>query len=495
MSLAPEVRRGGNLPFGMVASRWMCDPRYSANARVLYAILVSYAGTQSRETGDGKPYRKELARQLGVSLSTLDRTLAELDVAGLISIERRIDPDNPAVHDANVYHLHDAGVMWHGNGTWEDPLSAGASAAAVAKAQAERRRSAKRPVSADHGGRDDAVAAGSVIGGGVTGDATPDNTANQPQSDTDAPGGSCTGDARGSRTGDARVAAPVTPFIENPYKIPSPEAPSARSAADARRASHPGKDLGVEGGDAASGNGTPAGKSHPHRTPLLTADVAAVVAALPPELTQLVEAAGGNPAPRTLVTAIEAQLGERSVEQLAARAARRWHTHRYAAQHAAGALERPIGVAVALVRGGECGHPRCEDGIDVDTAAACTACAERRKDRRTNHHVQPRHQGGDTRATPAPAEPARPSSRYACPGCGVPGSEGVLCIACRSRHEADAATVQMPEGDHPGAARESAQPPAGKARCTSCRSRTGRDRWGGLCGPCAAADIPPAAGF
>ncbi|MEU1098843.1 hypothetical protein, partial [Streptomyces sp. NPDC005877] len=144
MSLDPEVRRGGNLPFGMVATCWMCDPRYSTNARTLYAILVSYADTQARNTAMGKPYRQELARQLGVSLSTLDRTLVEMEVAGLLTVEHRTDPDNPAHNDANVYHLHDAPLMWQGNGEWVDPLPAGVRAADVAKELIEKRRAEKR---------------------------------------------------------------------------------------------------------------------------------------------------------------------------------------------------------------------------------------------------------------------------------------------------------------------------------------------------------------
>ena len=75
MSLSPEVRRGGGLPFGQVVSQWVCDPRYTTNLRTLYAILVTYADVGGRDTGRGKPYRRELAAQLGVSEKTLDRTL------------------------------------------------------------------------------------------------------------------------------------------------------------------------------------------------------------------------------------------------------------------------------------------------------------------------------------------------------------------------------------------------------------------------------------
>lgn len=144
MSLNPEVRRGGNLPFGMVASCWMCDPRYSTNARTLYAILVTYADTQGRTTAKGKPYRPELAAQMGVSVSTVDRTLVEMEVAGMVVIEERVDPANPTHNDSNVYHLQDYPLMYAGNGEWKDPLSRGVKAADVAKELIEKRRAEKR---------------------------------------------------------------------------------------------------------------------------------------------------------------------------------------------------------------------------------------------------------------------------------------------------------------------------------------------------------------
>ncbi|WP_030274513.1 helix-turn-helix transcriptional regulator [Streptomyces sp. NRRL B-24484] len=206
MSLKPEVRRGGNLPFGMVANCWMCDPRYSTNARTLYGILVSYADTQARNTAMGHPYRRELARQLGASLSTLDRTLDEMEVAGMVTVEERPDPDNPSHHDANIYHLHDAGVLWQGATPWIDPLPPGVKAADIAKQRTEERRKAKRE-------------AGIQRRGGV-----PKGVSTKAMNKARTEGGSSTGAATPSSTGAARVAAPVLPYIYNPVHNPDRDA-------------------------------------------------------------------------------------------------------------------------------------------------------------------------------------------------------------------------------------------------------------------------------
>ncbi|WP_436787914.1 hypothetical protein [Yinghuangia sp. YIM S10712] len=506
MSLQPEVRRGGNLPFGMVASRWMCDPRYSANARTLYAILVSYADTQGRDTRAGKPYRKELAAQLGVHLSTLDRTLDELEAGGLVTVERRARADRAGVSDANVYHLHDAGVMFQGNGSWTDPLPPGRSAADVAKERTAARRLTKQRAGIPRQG---GVAKGvnpragrakaadtqtSETGGGSTDAATSASTSTELH---EAGGGSTHAATRGS-THAAGVAARVLPFIKNPVQNPSPEAPSARSAADARRASHQGEGPARESGGAASDTTTQTEKPGPRRSPLLPADVARVLAAYPGDLTQAVEATAGTRAPRALITAIRAQLAERTADQLAHRVARRWHAHGHAARHADGTMDRPVGVAVALVRAGECGHARCEDGTDLDTGAPCRACAERRRDRNTDRRSEERTGHGTARTTTAQraaeAAATEPERRVngLCPGCRLPGTGGEHCTACLHRASADRddapptrAVPPRPTVIAPRSSNEQLRP-----RCTRCRTRTGRDRWGGLCGPCQADGRP-----
>ncbi|MEU7191746.1 hypothetical protein, partial [Streptomyces sp. NPDC045369] len=140
MVFSPEARRGGGLPFGQFVCQWICDPRYSTNLRTLYGILVTYADIGARDTKKGKPYRKHLAKQLGCSEKTLDRTLLEGECAGLLWVEKRKNPGNSAVNDANIYHLRDA-EFWRGE--WEDPLAPGQQAADVANALLAKRAADK----------------------------------------------------------------------------------------------------------------------------------------------------------------------------------------------------------------------------------------------------------------------------------------------------------------------------------------------------------------
>ncbi|MGW4784915.1 hypothetical protein [Streptomyces sp. NPDC004230] len=140
MSLAPEVRRGGGLPFGQVVSQWVCDPRYTTNLRTLYSILVTYADIGGRDTGRGKPYRRELAAQLGVSEKTLDRTIFEGECAGLFRVERRSNPETN-LNDASIYHLNDAS-FWRGE--WADPLEPGRKAKDLAEVLTSARVEAKK---------------------------------------------------------------------------------------------------------------------------------------------------------------------------------------------------------------------------------------------------------------------------------------------------------------------------------------------------------------
>ncbi|ORT53315.1 hypothetical protein BKD26_38660 [Streptomyces sp. CB03238] len=172
-------------------------------------IFVTYADIGSRDTRRGKPYRPELAAQLDVSLSTLDRVIFEGECAGLWRVEEQTHPgpNGKKVHDANIYHLFDA-AFWRGE--WTDPLKPDQKAADVAKARLEARRKAKREAGVVHkGGRKRKTTA--PEGGGVTGDATSGG------------GGSFTGEARGGVTGEATVASPVTPNINSPVDTPLPE--------------------------------------------------------------------------------------------------------------------------------------------------------------------------------------------------------------------------------------------------------------------------------
>lgn len=344
MSLTPEVRRGGGLPFGMVCARWVCDPRYSANARTLYSILVTYSDTHSRDTGRGKPYRKELAAQLGVSLSTLDRVVAEMETAGLMTVERRPDPTNPQLHDANLYVLHDADA-W--NGSWVDPLGPGVKAADVAKAAAEARRAAKREV-----------------GGGVTGEATP------------------------GVTGDARVASPVTPNIESPVQTPD------RDVVDARRASTGSRAAGAVGGYAASGKTKPT-------SPKLTGDqqraVHAVLGLLPADLTGTIPKGAHGLETAILDALATGTPHERTPQQLVThRVLPRWNRH-WATEFYTGRVQQPVGALHAMLKQDPlCNDDRCDEHTNVDTEETCRACERTREDRRPAPAPE----------NPAPAAPA-----------------------------------------------------------------------------------------
>lgn len=405
MSLSPEVRRGGNLPFGMVAALWMCDPRYSTNARTLYAILVTYADTQGRDTKKGKPYRRELAAQMGVSVSTVDRTLVEMEVAGMVTIEERPDPDNPANNESNVYHLHDAPLMWQGNGVWTDPLPAGVKAADVAKRLIEQRRAEKRE-------------AGVERRGGVPKGVSPKavKAAREAASDgEDSEGGGSTGAARGGSTDAARVAARMLPNIQSPHQTPSPEP----SSTDGRRPSA-GSRGSRAGGSAASGK-----KKSPSLTREQRQQVDAFFQALPKQLADLVpDRIPGNLQTAVLEALAAGQPQERTPEQLVEyRMLPKWDGH-YASRDAAGSIRKPVGVLIELLkRIKECQDPRCDERTNVDNGQACISCQQRGVDRRAD-----RAQEAVQKAEPAPAAAPRPhqSARHAkvpAQPAGGPGGE------------------------------------------------------------------------
>ncbi|MGK5500507.1 hypothetical protein ACSNOF_21630, partial [Streptomyces sp. URMC 125] len=224
-------------------SQWVCDPRYSTNLRTLYSILVTYADIGARDTGKGKPYRSELAAQLGCSEKTLDRTVLEGECAGLFWVEQRPNPDNPKQHDANVYHLRD-GEFWRGE--WTDPLKPGQTAAQAAKAVVAARVEAKRkagvlpkggvPKGTKRKKKGDA--------GGVASPMTPPSTARGP----------VMGDATPGVTHDGTLASPVTPNIKSPVDNPGRDTscPSVPEPSEGAREAAPGG-AGMDGGMDAGG--------------------------------------------------------------------------------------------------------------------------------------------------------------------------------------------------------------------------------------------------
>ncbi|MER5638231.1 hypothetical protein ABT095_14880 [Kitasatospora sp. NPDC002227] len=439
MSLNPEVRRGGNLPFGMVASVWVCDPRYSTNARTLYCILVTYADTQARNTAMGRPYRRELARQLGVSLATLDRTLDEMEVAGMVTVEERLDPRFPKHHDANIYHLHDAGVMWQGTTAWVDPLPPGVKAADVAKARLAERRKAKRE-------------AGIQRTGGV-----PKGVSTKAKNRARTAEGGSTGAATPGSVGAATLAAPTLLNVYNPLQNPSRDAfrtPEGQVTGGFARA-------GTRAGSTPQAESAPGGeaanrqmKSPKHRTTRTTAP-----RPVPGEQDayDLLDSLGlweRGRAPKMIRDRVRDLLKTgRALPHIQARVNAGWlraqgPERTRLPEGDPYRIKRPVAyLATVLEMGHDCRRPDCERGTLLTTGQECNACnfarAEREADRAAARIAADTDalEAAAQRPTPQqpPTDPGVPEQRTATWRCAVstcarPGTGPVpdvpLCHDC-----------------------------------------------------------------
>ncbi|MFJ1528215.1 hypothetical protein ACIOFV_07265 [Streptomyces mirabilis] len=237
------------------------------------------------------------------------------------------------------------------------------------------------------------------------------------------------------------------------------EAPSARSAGDARRATAGSSARDARGGSAATSKST-----RPKNTPKLTrqqvAAIAQVEATLPLALVELLPYRQLPTHTRHLVAR---ELESRTVEQLIARAARRWEAHRYAQQvlsEEGPGARRAVGIATALVRAGECPDPSCEDGRMIDTGADCPACPERKAAHRARGGKGP--VPGQRKAAPG----------WECTTCGRPGKgeapADLECRHCKQEAEAAcraaAARWEAERGQAPAETPEPPQEPAAAPR-------------------------------
>lgn len=146
-----------------------------------------------------------------------------------------------------------------------------------------------------------------------------------------------------------------------------------------------------------------------------------------------------NPVPKAVSDAIAAEL-HRGItpDALVTRAERRWLAHGYDLDndtHGGGpGLLRPVGVAVALVRRGQCTSARCDDGTDIDTGATCRTCEREAEDRRTTQAapVQGTFLAAVPDTTPLPSPRRGPMPT--CKGCEKPSrklpADG-WCRECR----------------------------------------------------------------
>ncbi|MFE9092619.1 hypothetical protein [Streptomyces sp. NPDC007264] len=455
----PSVSRPGStgLRFGMFAVCVARDPDAELNkgkAKPLYDLLVSFADVSSRDTGQGYPYRSVLADCLDCSKQTIDRAAAYLEKEiGLIRIVRRKVEGKEDENDANLYMIFDAWLI-HGvppPGDTPPQLVArygrtipGFDVAAWMQEHAPtfdlagwqaaydekvRVQQAKRE---EQRRKERARRKKPKTEGGVTSDATPQDSANQ--------GGGVMDDATGGVTGDVSRGVMGDALSKDGGQEPSFEtdvAPSARSARGVRSTSTSGSSAReASSGCAATGKAASStGKGKASGVPVQrdggagklsreqAAAVRAVEALLPPLLVR--ELPYGHVPGRNRAAVLEA-LESRTVDQLRERIARRWVAYGYEPAIHDGELRSAVGAALELIRPTRyCPDPGCEDGELIDTGEDCRACVERKARRRADHLA------GKT--------PDRPKGKQAAPTCDVcekpfPGPLPVdlLCTPCRA---------------------------------------------------------------
>lgn len=198
----------------------------------------------------------------------------------------------------------------------------------------------------------------------------------------------------------------------------------------------------VEGG--APGGGSAARQDETPAEVIAPADVRAVITALPLHLRKQLERVC-HTVPDAITDTIRRELKNGlTVDQLITRISRRWTEQRFEddALSASGrGLDRPIGVAEALIRHGNCPHPLCDDGTDLVTDADCRTCERTREDRRPA--PQEPVQGAFPVVLPAARPEAAPTPRERlvphncadpmCPN-SYPAPKGApagLCPGCR----------------------------------------------------------------
>lgn len=283
------------------------------------------------------------------------------------------------------------------------------------------------------------------------------------------------------RGGESPTAQQLDQAQPDPAQEEDGDAPSGRSPVDGRSPSTSGSSACArESGFAASGKTSPSPAPNndtrgPARDPKSGSKKAAhsreqldtvrqVRSLFPPELLD-----NGLPDLPTLSSAILTAMAEgRTVEQMRDRIWYRWANHGFADIWAEeGRFEKPVGVAVALVRPlrrGDrfaCPDLRCENGADIDTKVSCRLCAERIADwkaewARKRGQAAPRGTNSASTGAGSPdaalppqraVQPSAPLLRNCandqCPA-SVPTTGNPLCPTCQDdQAEAEQATRDM----------------------------------------------------
>ncbi|KFG02770.1 hypothetical protein IQ62_00010 [Streptomyces scabiei] len=364
--------------------------------KALYAAIASFVDMETRESPEtvdvdlngiprDVPTRKRLAACIGRSMDTVDRATKRLEQRGLLRVHRQEDPDNPKLSLPSEYELLDHHL-------WDQR-------AAERAAQREARKGGSP---GQWGSRIHAATPGRIHA------ATP-----------------------------GRMDAAVKDQREVEEEKRGEKTP------DGRRPTTSGSRERASSGSAASGKTKPDPLTREQQQ-----RVDAFFQAFPQGLSDLVP----NRVPRNLSTAVLEALAagqpqERTAQQLLEyRLLPKWDKH-YASRDAAGPIEKPVGVLIAMLRRDrECQDDRCDERTNVDTGQPCVSCQMGAVDRRADRDNgrAPATAQEAAQHVPAPrTSPADGIQRGNCVGdqCGGVliklvglALEDGLCKECRDQH-------------------------------------------------------------
>ncbi|MCF3960326.1 helix-turn-helix domain-containing protein [Streptomyces fuscigenes] len=317
--------------------------RPDTTARGVLQALAEHADKQGR---GARPSVVKLRYRTGFDRRTVQRALRRLEDAGLI---RATGTHHENVIYALALHLSRPASDW-AELIEEEERQKGAAKERQRKARARR-----------------AAAAAVTHADGVTVTDSDAVTEGDVTDSDDACHALEVRDVTHSECGRHALSAAVT--VREPSTQPS------GTSGDGRRPTT------GSGGPTSSGSAA-AAKADPAAEEVDRAAIGCVIALLPSRLRdQLPELL-----PAAIEDAIRAELARGlTVDQLVARTERRWWNHGYEAdaESAEGpGILRPVGVAVALVRRGNCTSARCDDGQDLDTGDRCRTCEREAEDRR-----------------------------------------------------------------------------------------------------------------
>ncbi|MGW2672517.1 hypothetical protein ACWC5F_31280 [Streptomyces sp. NPDC001272] len=405
------------------------DPLLNTGQAVpLYIRLIGFADVGSRDTGHGYPYRARLASSLSCSKQTVDRATKVLEQEiGLVTVTERKVEGKPDENDANQYLLHD-GWLIHGvpappgtppqlvaryghtvpgfdidlwmtehapsfdRAAWQAAYETRVRQQEEKEAEQRRkeraRRKPKKPPTAGEKPFPE--------GGGVMGDATPqDDGIGGGGVMYDATGG-VMDDVTGGVMGDALLSKAVSSRTVYENNLGgSAVGQGAGGFARAGAGASPGGQTPSGDGGSAANREVSISKGKGRRVPTPVSDLVPVagedaVYALLDGLGVLASSAARI---KTLRRAVREYLGHnpdarptpfamypRTPEHATTRINRKWHRAGGPARAAADYLGpdkilRPVGYLAQLLLEQECEAPNCELGVLVDSGDVCGRCA------------------------------------------------------------------------------------------------------------------------